>query len=121
SGDRSRRASARERPNWLKSRPLFDIVKLTSAVNETSKRATATGPLATGRIRSNPPGTCERPLFRGFTAAASLKRHDGGSPYTYDGDLFRGFTAAASLKRVHQNFLYDCTGDSSAALLPRPH
>ena len=37
-------------------------------------------------------------VFRGFTAAASLKRHDFANLGDLAAQVFRGFTAAASLK-----------------------
>ena len=84
-------------------------------------------------------------LFRGFTAAASLKRIIGKGETKWNGPLprlhrrglieagkgaihcrsgiwlFRGFTAAASLKPAAIRAVRHWDADSSAASPPRPH
>ena len=61
--------------------------------------------------------------FRGFTAAASLKR-DPGEGERADGVRFRGFTAAASLKPAHESGWVGCPwsfrGFTAAASLKPP-
>ena len=60
------------------------------------------------------------PLFRGITAAASLKRHESARMGYAEpvGELFRGITAAASLKHDNDPELFDAV---IRAPLPRHH
>jgi len=58
--------------------------------------------------------------FRGFIAAASLKRVDGDR-HQYRLSDFRGFIAAASLKRRLHEWANHGDRRISAASLPRPH
>src|SRR5581483_798488 len=57
-------------------------------------------------------------LFRGLTAAASLKLQGGARALDKVVELFRGLTAAASLKRAAN---HAACGGSRRPALPRPH
>ncbi len=60
-------------------------------------------------------------IFRGITAAASLKRLDDRLRRVIGRVIFRGITAAASLKLASTVGLHTPIKRSSAASLPRPH
>jgi len=60
-------------------------------------------------------------IFRGITAAASLKQGDLGEIIGWPVTIFRGITAAASLKLDALTTQDSDPGKSSAASLPRPH
>ncbi len=60
-------------------------------------------------------------VFRGITAAASLKRLLRCRSSLFGLRVFRGITAAASLKRAAAGMSLSPTYLSSAASLPRPH
>ena len=60
-------------------------------------------------------------VFRGFTAAASLKGREDARRMEELAEVFRGFTAAASLKGESVRSTLEEIREFSAVSPPRPH